>query len=222
VRGDWLSAIPLRQIKRELGNSRSLPRKSATMTTTSPQANWTMWMRAAVAGDSDAYRRFLHAVAPYIRALARSRCRKLGVLESEAEDIVQEVLLAIHLKRGAWDSSREIGPWVTAIARNKTIDAFRRRGRRIHIPIEDVMDKLQSEEPMHDIGMRDIDVLLARLTCQQQEIVKSISIGGASITETAKRLKITEGALRVSLHRALKKLGALYRSSAGETRPAEG
>ena len=62
------------------------------------------------------------------------------------------------------------------------------------------MDWLQSEEPLHDIGMRDIEVLLAKLTCQQREIVGSIPIGGASITETAERLKMTEGALRVLLH----------------------
>jgi RNA polymerase sigma factor (sigma-70 family) len=175
-----------------------------------------MWMRAAVAGDSGAYRKFLHAVAPYIRAIARSRCRRLGILESEAEDIVQEVLLTIHLKQGTWDPSREIGPWLTAIARHKIIDVFRKRGRRIEVPIEDVMDSLQAEGELPELLPREIGALVGKLTCQQQEIVRSISIGGASIAETAKRLKMTEGALRVSLHRALKKLGALYRSSAGE------
>jgi RNA polymerase sigma-70 factor (ECF subfamily) len=137
-------------------------------------------------------------------------------LESEAEDIVQEVLLAIHLKQGTWDPSREIGPWLTAITRNKLIDAFRRRGRRIDVPIEDVMHSLQAEERLPEIRTRDIYALLGRLTCQKQEIVRSISIDGASIRETAERLKMTEVAVRVSLHRALKALGALYRSSTGE------
>jgi RNA polymerase sigma factor (sigma-70 family) len=187
------------------------------MTTTSRESNWTMWMRAAVDGDSGAYRKFLQAVAPYIRAIARSRCRRLGILESEAEDIVQEVLLTIHLKQGTWDRSREIGPWLTAITRNKIIDAFRRRGRRIDVPIDDVMDSLQAEEEeLPEFGTRDIEMLLGKLTCQQQEIVRSISLGGASIRETAERLEMTEVAVRVSLHRALKALGALYRSSTGE------
>jgi RNA polymerase sigma factor (sigma-70 family) len=186
------------------------------MTTTSREANWTMWMRAAVAGDGGAYRKFLHAVAPHIRAIARSRCRRLGILESEAEDIVQEVLLTIHLKRGTWDHSREIGPWLTAITRNKIIDVFRRRGRRIEVPIDDMMDKLQAEEELPEFPPRDTNALLGKLTRQQQEIVRSISIGGASIRETAERLDMTEVAVRVSLHRAPKALGALYRSSIGE------
>jgi RNA polymerase sigma-70 factor (ECF subfamily) len=173
-------------------------------------------MRAAVAGDGGADRKFLHAVASYIRAIARSRCRRLGILESEAEDIVQEVLLTIHLKQATWDPSREIGPWLTAITRNKLIDAFRRRGRRIDVTIEDVMHSLQAEERLPEIRTRDIDALLGKLTCQQQEIVRSISIDGASIRETAEKLEMTEVAVRVSLHRALKALGALYRSSTGE------
>jgi|SRR5581483_477356 len=186
------------------------------MTAPSREANWTMWMRAAVAGDSGAYRKFLQSVAPCIRAITRSRCRRLGILDSEAEDIVQEVLLTIHFKQGTWDRSKEIGPWLTAIIRNKIIDVFRRRGRRIDVPIEDVIDSLQSQEQLPDIRPRDIDALLGKLTCQQQEIVRSISIGGASIRETAERLGVTEVAVRVSLHRALKALGALYRSSTGE------
>ena len=186
------------------------------MTRTSREADWTTWMRAALAGDTGAYRKFLHAVAPYIRAVARSRCRRLAVLESEVEDIVQEVLLTIHLKQGTWDPSRQIGPWVSAITRNKIIDAFRRRGRRIDVPLEDVIDILQAEDQLPEILTREIDFLLGQLTCRQQEIVRSISVNGTSIRETAERLKMTEVAVRVSLHRALKTLGALYRSGAGE------
>jgi RNA polymerase sigma factor (sigma-70 family) len=174
-----------------------------------------MWMRAALAGDADAYRKFLHSVAPYVRALARSRCRRLGV-ENEAEDIVQEVLLTIHLKQATWDRSRGIGPWISAITRNKIVDALRRRGRRIDVPIEDVLNTIPSEEPSPEILPRDIDVLIGKLSSHQQEIVRSISIDGVSIRDTAERFKMTEGAVRVSLHRALKALGTLYRNGAYE------
>ena len=40
----------------------------------------------------------------------------------------------------------------------------------------------------------------------------SVLCGGASIRETAERLKMTEVAVRVALHRALKTLASLYRS----------
>lgn len=181
------------------------------MVAASQDVDWTEWMRAALAGDSGAYRQFLLSVTPYIRAVARKRCRHAGAADSEAEDIVQEVLLTVHLKRGTWDPSRPISPWIGAIIRNKVIDSFRRRGRMMHIPIDDVMDHLQADAPTQDIAAHEIDALLGQLKLGQRDIVQSISIKGDSIQETASRLKMSEGAVRVSLHRALKALGALYR-----------
>jgi RNA polymerase sigma factor (sigma-70 family) len=185
------------------------------MTTSSQENDWAVWMRAAMTGDADAYRELLASVAPHVRAVARSRCRRLGA-ESEAEDVVQEVLLTIHLKRGTWDQSRPIGPWVAAITRNKLIDVLRRRGRRVSVPIEEVMDSLQAEDQTPELSAHELDTLLGHLKVQQREIVKSISLNGNSIRETADRLQMSEGAIRVALHRALKALGALYRSSVRE------
>lgn len=183
--------------------------------TASPYENdWAVWMLAAMAGDASAYRQFLVSVAPHLRAVARSRCRSLGLPEHEAEDIVQEVLIAIHLKRGTWDQSRPIGPWLAAITRNKLVDVLRRRGRHISVPIEQVMDSLRAEDRTPELSTRDIDALIGHLKPQQREVVRSISLNGNSIRETADQLKMTEGAIRVSLHRALKALSLLYRSSA--------
>src|ERR1700724_2394942 len=127
------------------------------MTTSSREVDWAAWIRAAMSGDTVAYRRFLVSVAPHVRAVARSRCRSFGAPEGEVEDIVQEVLLTIHLKRGSWDRSRPIGPWVAAITRNKLIDVLRRRGRHITVPIEDFVDSLQAEDPTPEFSTRDID-----------------------------------------------------------------
>jgi RNA polymerase sigma-70 factor (ECF subfamily) len=175
------------------------------------EGDWSAWMRAAISGDAAAYRRFLVAVTPHLRAMARRRCRIAGASEGDAEDIVQEVLLAIHLKRGTWDQSRPISPWITAIVRNKLVDALRRRGRHVAVPIEDVIDTLAVEDDTDAASPGEIDMLLVRLKGHQREIVKSISINGGSVRETADRLRMTEGAVRVALHRALKTLAALYR-----------
>jgi RNA polymerase sigma-70 factor (ECF subfamily) len=44
-------------------------------------------------------------------------------------------------------------------------------------------------------------------------MVTSISLDGQSIAATAKRLSMSEVAVRVALHRALKSLGAAWRRS---------
>ena len=181
------------------------------MTVPTREEEWAIWMRAAIAGDKAAYRRFLVAVTPSLRSLARRRAARLGLVEGDAEDVVQEVLLAIHLKRHTWDQARPIGPWIATITRNKVIDALRRRGLRVEMPIEDVVESLVAEETSDGLARHDIDRLLGQLREQPRDIVRSVAVDGATIGETAARLKMTEGAVRVALHRALRALAALHR-----------
>jgi len=178
------------------------------------EAQWADWMRSALEGDAAAYDRFLRAVTPHLRALARRRCEQFGAPAGEAEDIVQEVLIAVHLKRGSWDPDRPIGPWLSTIVRNKLIDSLRRRGRRVDVPLEDVMATLEAQEGADVADRLDAETVLTRLKDPQRDIVRSISLEGAGVRETAERLNMSEGAVRVALHRALKTLSALYRSEA--------
>lgn len=174
------------------------------------EEEWAAWMRSAIEGDSYAYHKFLTAVTPHLRAIARRRCDQFGASASEAEEVVQEVLLTIHLKRGTWDSSRPLGPWISAIVRNKVVDSLRRRGRQVVVPLEDVVDTLESHEGVAVSDQIDIKHILEKLKDPQRTIVQSISIEGASIRETADQLEMTEVAVRVALHRALKRLATLY------------
>jgi RNA polymerase sigma factor (sigma-70 family) len=178
------------------------------------QEEWAALLRAGLAGDAAAHGRFLRAVTPHLRAVAARRCRMAGAPDNEVEDVVQEVLLAIHLKRETWDPARPLAPWLAAIARNKTIDALRRRGRRIVVPIEDVVETLAAPEAEETLPAREMEMLLSGLNTTQRDIVQSIALRDAGISETAARLSMSEGAVRVALHRALKALAARYRSLA--------
>jgi RNA polymerase sigma-70 factor, ECF subfamily len=172
--------------------------------------DWGDLMRAANGGDTAAYNRLLTLLAPAVRAVARRGLSRAGLGPEEAEDVVQETLLAIHLKRHTWDPSLPLGPWVRAIARNKLIDSMRRRGRRDHVPIDDVIDTLAGDtaEPTPLPGK--LDEHLQSLPDRQQSVVRSISLDGASIRETATRLNMSEGAVRVALHRGLAALSAKF------------
>ena len=87
---------------------------------------WAPAMRAALAGDEAAYRRLLEEIGRSVRAMARGAFARARVGDADIEDVVQETLLAIHLKRGTWDGGPRLAPWVNAIARHKIIDAMRR------------------------------------------------------------------------------------------------
>jgi RNA polymerase sigma-70 factor (ECF subfamily) len=103
---------------------------------------------------------------------------------------------------------------MAALVRNKLVDSLRRRGRQVSVPLEDVIAILESEERLDAGDRMDVEQILARLKDPQRTIVQSISIEGSSVRETAERLKMTEVAVRVALHRALKALSALYSEQA--------
>lgn len=182
------------------------------------EAQWAEWMRAGIRGDTQAYHRFLGDVTPYLRSASRRGCERYGVPAGEAEDVVQEVLLALHLKRGSWDMTRPLGPWLSVILRHKLIDAFRRRGRMAGTSIDDLADLIAAPEDSEAHDRRDAERLIGRLKDSQQDIVRSISLEGKDVRETAQRLNMTEGAVRVTLHRALKTLARLYNGAADEDR----
>jgi RNA polymerase sigma-70 factor (ECF subfamily) len=169
-------------------------------------------MRAANAGDEAAYSQFLRALVPALRTIARGAVARTG-MKVDAEDIVQETLLAIHLKRQTWIDTEPIGPWIRAIARHKLIDALRRRGRRAEIPIEGFEEILPAEEPSTDYARRDIERHLDGLPPRQRDVVQAIALDGRSIKDTAARLTMTEGAVRVALHRAIAGLAEVMRGT---------
>lgn len=177
------------------------------------EGDWAALMRAANAGDAAAYAKLLRELAPALRAIARAATARAGGAV-EAEDIVQETLIAIHLKRHTWKETEPLGPWIRAIARHKFIDALRRRGRRIHLPLEDFEDTLPAEDTAPTHARRDLERHLERLSPRQRDVVQAIALDGHSIRETAGRLAMTEGAVRVALHRAVAALAAIMQRSA--------
>lgn len=174
------------------------------------ELDWSSWMRSATAGNPRAYLMLLTAITPALRVMAQKRCDILGVQSSEAEGLVQELLLAIHQKRGSWDPSRPLWPWLSALVHHKLADDLRRYGHRMNISLEDVEVVLASHERLTAIDQSEAVQGLSRLKDLQRTIVQSISVEGTSVRETAIRLNVRDVAAQVWLHRALKALAAFY------------
>ena len=169
--------------------------------------DWEALMRAANRGDTVAYGRLLRAITPVLRGIVRARGARLG--PEGCEDVVQEVLLAIHLKRHTWREDAPLRPWLYAVTRHKVVDAFRARGQRIELPVEDFAEVLPAPDGPDPLQARDVERVLSRLEPRAAEIVRSIGMRGESAAETGARLDMTEGAVRVALHRALKTIARL-------------
>jgi RNA polymerase sigma-70 factor (ECF subfamily) len=167
-------------------------------------------MRLALDGDQVAYRSLLAAIAPHVRETARRALARSRSGQAEMEDIVQETLLAVHLKRETWNRSMPFTPWLNAVTRHKTIDFLRRAGVRGEVGLDDVAETVAAPEADGD---RQIDAqrMLSALDERQRRIVEQVSLAGRSAAEVGGQLGMSEGAVRVALHRALKQLAGTFK-----------
>ena len=173
-----------------------------------PETTLADLLRAANAGDGQAYARFLLAVTPVLRTVVRGRGRVLD--RAAQEDVVQDVLLAIHMKRHTWREDAPLKPWLYAVARYKVADAFRRLGvGRLHLPLEDFAEALESAPAPEPLAARDTDRLLGQLDPRSASIVRAAHLEGEETAAIGARLSMSEGAVRVALHRAMKRLAVL-------------
>lgn len=161
--------------------------------------------RAALSGDTPAYRNFLQEITPVIRGLVRSRLPSFDA--SHLEDVVQESLLAIHSKRHTWQQNRPLLPWIYAIARYKSIDALRAQHKEQATVAFDI-DEVEGVTASSSTTEQDIDVesAVSALDGKLGAVVRAIGIEGISVTETGSRLSMSDNAVRVAFHRGLKQL----------------
>src|ERR1700743_3635360 len=145
-------------------------------------------MRSAMAGDSGAYQRRLKAITPVLRAGARRGLSRAGQPVDQSEDIVQDILLAVHLTRHTWDADAPFAAWLFAIARNKLIDALRRRGRRVFVNIDDFSETLADQPQAETAPPTEVAAQLATLPARQREVLQSIAVESTQTKDTTDKL----------------------------------
>jgi RNA polymerase sigma factor (sigma-70 family) len=171
------------------------------------EARLRAWMTQGLDGDPRAHADLLQALVPLLRAFFGRRLPECG---ADAEDLVQETLLAVHEKRATYDRERPFTAWLYAVARYRLIDHYRRR--HVTVSVEDVSDILAVEgfEEAVSASM-DVDRLLSGLSAKQAEVIRSMHLDGLSAAEAAKKAGIGESDVRVSVHRGLRALGRLLK-----------
>lgn len=175
----------------------------------------------AQAGDGVAYHRFLENAVPFLRQIIR----RAGCREEEVEDVVQDTLLTIHQVRHTYDPSRPVKPWLTALARRRSMDSLRKTyNRRNRETLDDVVhetfhDRAANQSEDDILTARDLDRLTAALPPRQREAVTLIRVRGLTLAQASVLTGQSVNALKVSVHRGLK---ALRAGLAGEPLEMEG
>ena len=161
-------------------------------------------MLRGLGGDAQAHARLLSSMSGYLRGYFT---RRLGAGAADVEDLVQETLLALHLKRETYDPAQPFTPWAYALARYKLLDHFRRAGVRKSVPLEDAGDLFAQENPEEGAVRRDLGKLLSLLPGKQRRLVEAVKLKGLSMEEAAGEAGMSVTAVKVSVHRGMKAMG---------------
>jgi RNA polymerase sigma-70 factor (ECF subfamily) len=165
-------------------------------------------MLASLDGSATSYRSLLERLSSRLRAYYKGKLARVGRGATEAEDLVQEVLLAIHLKRHTYDTGEPFTPWVHTIARYKLIDYLRRTRTASSIPIDEDTEIMAQDDHTGAESSHDIKKLLGRLPEKVRCAIECVKLEGRSVAEAAVRCGISESGVKINIHRGLRTLAA--------------
>ena len=179
----------------------------------SDQTRWMIAVRDR--RDREAFGRLFDFYAPRLKAVAM----RSGANAAQAEDIVQDVMLAVWHRAAQFDATRaQVSGWVYRIARNRQIDLARRAPRPV--PEEIVEPDTASEDATDILALEQeaghLREALARLKPDQREMIEKAYLGELSHTEiqdvTGLPLGTIKSRIRLGLDRLRHELKGLRRS----------
>lgn len=180
------------------------------MDVTSTETELRALLLAGRNGDAVAYRSLLEKLSTQLRGYFKRKLNLVNRGAVEAEDLVQETLLALHTRRATYDSSQLFTPWVYAIARYKLIDYLRRtRISSKDVPVSETEDLSRHDDHAQVESNLDLNRLLGEVSPKTRMAIQFVKLDGLSVSEAAARCGRSESAVKVSMHRGLKALARL-------------
>jgi len=185
-----------------LANVRGVTRSGASSTSVRSDADL---LSAHLARDSLAFAELFGRHRIQLYRLARRRSQSA----EDADDAVQEAMLAAHRGAGSFRNDAAVSSWLYRIVVNTCRDRLRRNAIRPTIPLTDdtvvsVCDRTSEVETA--IVVRQA---LLQLPPTQRSAVVAVDMHGYSVADTAALLKVAEGTVKSRCARARARLAVL-------------
>jgi RNA polymerase sigma factor (sigma-70 family) len=173
---------------------------------------WNGLMARAQGGDRAAYDQLLREISPFIRRIVG---RHHNSHPDRVEDVVQDVLLALHRVRHTYDPTRSFRHWLTAIIRHRSIDAVRYYSRRTTIELgqdsttwayESYIDPATNHIAEAQATADQLNKAIFYLPALQREAIELLRLKDLSLAEASRLTGRSIAALKVNVHRALQSL----------------
>lgn len=168
----------------------------------------------AVRGDRAAAGALLAHFRPAVVRYCRARLGRVAGTYDMADDVAQEVCLAVYTALPRYrDEGRPFAAFVFGVAAHKVADAWRAYAR-IPVPQQEIPDDVDPQPGPEQLAIAGDQVrrardLLGQLPQQSREVVLMRVVAGLSAEETGAALGMSPGAVRVTQHRALRRLRGL-------------
>lgn len=171
------------------------------------------WIRRILAGEGELFHDLIRPSERAIYFLLLSLLRN----EAEAEDAAQETVIKVYLNLGNFRGDSQFRTWVLSIARNEGLGRLRKQGTRREDSLDAGTDEQTGdytpailtswrEIPSEALERKELGALLREAIEALPGIYRNVvllrDIEEMDIRETAAALGITEGAVKVRLHRA--------------------
>ncbi|GAA1216610.1 RNA polymerase sigma factor ShbA [Prauserella alba] len=167
---------------------------------------------AARDGDRTAVSALLRAIQPRVARYCRARVGGRLSTYASADDITQEVLIAVMQALPSYRPDRSaFTSFMFGIASHKVADFYRKRQREPTTPMDDLPITVDIRPGPEAVALQAderqrLEKLLEGLTESQRNILVLRLVAGLSADETARAIGSTPASVRVTQHRALEKL----------------
>jgi RNA polymerase sigma-70 factor (ECF subfamily) len=135
---------------------------------------------------------------------------------ADAEDVAQDTFLAALDRLATYRPEQALGPWLRAIARNRSIDLVRRRARAPQPrPDPEALGQTVEGVALEHIEAARVRSALQRLPARERALLVLRYWEDQPVESIARAMAMSDGAVRVALLRARRSLGVLLNEEAG-------
>jgi RNA polymerase sigma-70 factor (ECF subfamily) len=152
-------------------------------------------VRAAIAGDRDAFARLYADYVRMVHAILLGRMPRRDV-----DDLVQDVFITAYTRLCELRDPGAFGGWLAVIARNRATDYLRQSREQVELPAE-----MPGGDAIESEAMAVLDVI-RKLPDAYRDTLLMRLVEGMTGNEIAERSGLTPASVRVNLHRGMKLL----------------
>jgi len=159
-------------------------------------------------GDKATYSELLQGLNSFLKNYLRKRI----LAQNDIDEVIQEILVAVHKSLHTYDAEKSFMGWFLAIVEYKIIDYIRAlKKHSSHLDLDSISHFFAVSNSDSDLKM-DIEKAMNSLNLKEKNVITLMKVDGLSISEVAEQLNLTEANVKVIAHRAYINIKAYFGS----------